>query len=650
MLSTLVTTFSLVGLYFLLIIFIPGLLLTANLTLNRLNRTAIAIVTGLSVFSLSLYTLRFFELPFFLLELALITVSLIFLIKYRPQFHLPEFSTANLSFILLAILIAMIQGAVLIRSGILIEEGIRFVDLSFHDSTQHLSLIKRLWTNTDIVHPGFSGEILTNYHYLIDLVLAAPTRFSFISLLDTYYRFYPLAISFVFSLSLYAFTSHLTKNRQFALAAVIFTIFSGNASFFAQFIRGPEFSWGSNSFIINPLVDLLQNPASIFVLAQTLIVIFLVNLYSQTNSIGRKQHLLGLTFLIASTMIGYKAWGGLLILAALAATAGYSLIFQKDLKPTICLIATLLVSLFLFLPHYDAATSSSPVWAPGWTLTSMVNDADRWNKIEEIFLIQDFKARGLIYPQIKLYTKWTLIYIIGNYWTRILGLLAIAALVLRPHKIKAWHITVLTITTLSLFLPLFFNQGRMTYDIEQFSPYAILLASIFTITTLYQLHLKFKPGYLFVLIVILVLIIISIPSNYTSLRDRITGSTFTIPQEYFNTYNLVTQNTSPKAVILLSPSHRNTSTLRFAAFTNRNTFYSGRTLSVISGADFQTRQQQVDNFFRRNNPREQQELVENYSITHLFLYAEDSKDFKPKIEAIEQVFTTDAGTLYRFTL
>src|SRR5690606_34569896 len=145
--------------------------------------------------------------------------------------------------------------------------------------------------------------------------------------------------------------------------------------------------------------------------------------------------------------------------------------------------------------------------------------------------------------------------------------------------------TIFVTTTLSLVLPLLFNQGRMAYDIEQFAPYSLLLSSIFTTLLLHRLLKKFNHPQLIWSLAIIYLIA-SVPSNFTSLKARIIGQTLHITHAEQEAYLSVNQLVPRHEPVLLPPSPRTIATNEFAALTGRDTFFSGRTLSIISGEDY----------------------------------------------------------------
>lgn len=635
------------SIYTYLIILLPSYWLLQRLKISRLERLALAFVWGFSWYSLLVYTIRFVGLPFWTVELISVAVTGAYLRKHRLSF--PRLNLRPNLLVLASVsgLIALVHSAVLWRSGVVVPQGLQFVELSFHDSMQHLSFITRLYDSPHVSHPGFGGAELRNYHYLIDTTIASLTRFTWIGLFDSYYRIYPIFVSIVFSLSLFVFSRHLTKNEPVSILTTVFATLSGNASYYAQFIRGPEFTWSANAFLINPLVDILQNPASIFVLAQMLMVLLLLLQFDERRQTWRIIVIMGM---IAGTMIGFKAWGGLLINGALAAAAGWQLLRYRRLDMMFPLFISVALTAWLFLPGYDATTSASPVWAPGWSLRRLLNDADRWNNIPLLYQEETYIYQQDWIGLIKVYLKWVMIYWLGNYWLRIIGFVSILSFLLRLHKLSLYQLSILSITITSFTLPLLFNQGRMAYDIEQFAPYALLLSAIYTVVTLFRfgswLRSKHKLPVTPLSAALVLILLASMPSNYTSIKARTTGEVRTITHQELELYNQIKAQTARDDIVVVYPSQRNVSTLEFAAMTRRDTYYSGRTLSVITGEDFESRKDRLSQFFSQDQGQQRQ-FLESNRLEYLFLYQDEYDDANADRLIGQTVFENQAGRIIK---
>lgn len=636
--------FLILDFYFLLIFCVPGWLLVRRLKLAFLDSLVFSAVLGFGTVSAIIYILRGLGLPFWLIEAPFLITSL-WTIRQLSWSRLKRIKFSNIQVIIgiVFFLISLVHGSVLIQSALPTQEGKQFVSLSFHDSMQHISFIRRLHDSGQVNHPGFAGAELTNYHYLIDSTLAAMTRFDFVSLDHAYYRYYPILISLIFSLTLFVVFRRLVKHELLAGYGVVFTLFAGNASYFVSYFRGPEYSWGSNAFIINPIIDILQNPASIFVLAQFLFVLLLLKFFTSRKTISGSKTLLLIMGLIAGTMIGFKAWGGIIVMIGLVAAAGWETVIKRSFRLWPVVILAGIISAMLFFPGYQPQTSASPVWAPGWTLESLVMDADRWNYIPDYYQKDTFIFQENYFGVFKIYTKWTIIYVVGNYWVRFIGLVAIFALIIKLRRWTGFEAAVVSTTGASLVIPLLFNQGKMAYDIEQFSPYALLLASVATVVVINWVRLKLGSKITFWSLAIL-LLLISIPSNYTSLKARLLPHTFVVTPAELDLYQEVESATDPDSVILLKLSHRNIATLEFSAMTNRDTYYSGRTLSIITGEPFDERADEIQAMFYQDSFNRNKYIRDN-QIDYLFLYADEELEFMSMLD-LDIVHQNSAGTLY----
>jgi hypothetical protein len=229
------------------------------------------------------------------------------------------------------------------------------------------------------------------------------------------------------------------------------------------------------------------------------------------------------------------------------------------------------------------------------------------------------------------------------------GLLYLGYVFIRIKKLNAFRLQLCLVTFASVLLPLFFNQGSMAYDIEQFTPYSFLAAGIFTIIAVNRIFQRIRFSSIYPEIVtVMLLLLITFPSNLTSLKNRIISPQHLVTNPELELFQYIKTNTHPEDIFMVYPSQRQISTLEFSAFTNRNTYISGRTLSVITGDDFDTRLKLLNNFFEHSNPDKRRQLVTDNQIKYLFVYQDELDRVKFNLDSLTPVYSNQAGYLYRF--
>lgn len=625
-----------------LIWFLSGLfLLPVNKKRAKLDTVFLATTIGFATYTVTLFIFRLLKMPFIIsyLPFAFLSLKQIRKTKAIKSFKLPKLTNMQKWFVIIAILGMLIQGIVLFRSAIVKTNGIQFTELSFHDSVWHVYLINELKENFPPRHGGSAPVLIKNYHFLLDLITASIGKYLPLSTYELYYRVIPVFVSLLLSLGVFIFTRSFFRSEKTAVVALFLTLFSGNASWFVQFFRGEEFQYSANTFMLDPITDILQNPHAVIVFPLMLAAILcLKEQEKKTDS-----RWLVLSILPIGVLIGFKAWGGLIMLASLPIAATFRSLTKKKHDFWIIWFLALLISLIIFLPNYDHSSAAGIVFAPGWLLKRMVEDPDRYNWVNFFFLEQHYKATNNILRLILINLTEFAIYLIGNLWVKILGLAVVIKWLLK--KISASQVIILMIIGASLLLPVLFNQGRMAYDIIQFGPYSLLLLSILTAPVVIKISIKF-PKKTRVLI-LLILLAISVPSNSKSIVDRIKDKIFIISKEEMDAYKFVRDNTDLESVFLIYPTKRDIDTTQVPAFTQRPAFFSGKTFLIITGENYKEREEQLISFFSTVDLEARNKLIKNHSIDYLIIPTNKLDNLKSEGLNLEQQYSNEAKTIYK---
>lgn len=607
--------------------------------LPRLDRFFLATVIGFSGFAFVLFITRLLKLPFWVGFIPFVLLAW----RQRSRIRLRKLTFPKLTlsfkiFIGLAVVGVAIQGLVLFRSAVKTPGGLSFPEISYHDSIWHIYIIGELQEHFPPRHGGSAPALIKNYHFLSDLVIASIDKYLPVSTMEIYFRIYPTFVSILLSLSVFVFTRKLFGSGK-ANIAVFLTLFSGNASWFVQFFRGDEFRYSANTFMLDPILDLLQNPHAVIIFPMMLASMYGIKITERNSS--RKWFIF--SALPAGVMIGFKAWGGLLMLGGLAAAAIWSSLVKKRHYYWISFFLSLLLSLVVFLPLYDAKTAAGMIFTPGWLLKRMVEDPDRYNMVKFFLLEQHYREKGNIPRLIQINLTEFLIYLFGNLWIKTAGLLAAGYWLLKKTQVTIIFIT--SVIVASLLLPVLFNQGRMSYDIIQFGPYSLVLLSIFSSAALVKAASRI-PKKIAAFGVALVLLL-SIPSNLRSIKDRGFGTSFLVSNARLEAYQFIQEKTDPNSILLLYPSHHNIANAEIAAFTKRPTFFSGRTYSRITGENYEEREKLLFDFFQKVDPQERRKLIEEYSVDYILFPVENVAEFNPAGLNLENIFTNEALTVFQ---
>lgn len=491
---------------------------------------------------------------------------------------------------------------------------------SLNDSMWNISLIGELSNHTSPQNPTRSGEMLKNYHYFYHLQLAAVHSITKIPISILYFIFGPVLTSFLFGLGLYCVTKIFTSNIFFQGLSVFLGFFSGNFAYLIYFFYR-TFDWKGNSFISDQPFDQIINTQSIMGYGLFLMAIYF--LYLLINS--GKKHNLNLILLLsitAGSLYGFKSFAGIIFLAGFFIISIYYCIIRKSLLFAFAWTATVMFFLPIFFVTTDFVHSYLH-FAPFWILSQMVADEDKLN-LKSLVEVEAYynavhNAAGLI----KIRVIELLIYLFGNLGTRLLGFIYLIKTVIYDrsgHKEERVQGTsVFIFATIALLLPLSFNLGSNSYNIIQFTPYALVLYSIFTALTLekiygyLQKHNRANLGVILIIIVVLA----SIPVNIKNLISKFDIPTGVVTNDEYSALQYLKNNSKADAVILVDYRQYSGDSLYIPALSERKIYYATNDLASSTEKVPVLRDKISDNFF--GNKLNRTEFLNTNNISYIYL-------------------------------
>ena len=155
--------------------------------------------------------------------------------------------------VLLAVLIlagVVFQGAVMFRSGQLYNYGIGYFGPLARDGIWHETLVGQLTKAIPPQNPGLSGQILTNYHYFYDILVAKMSSFTMGSPKFLIYKFFPVLFSILLGIGTYKLANILFKDKRVSFLAVFFAYFASSFGWIVNLIKGVEIG-GESAFWAN---------------------------------------------------------------------------------------------------------------------------------------------------------------------------------------------------------------------------------------------------------------------------------------------------------------------------------------------------------------------------------------------------------------
>jgi hypothetical protein len=431
----------------------------------------------------------------------------------------------------------------MIKSGLLYEYGMGYWGPHGHDAIWHLSLIEHFSRNINLNHPLLAGEILTNYHFLFDLLVALIHRITSIPNHTLYFQILPPLLALALGFSIYKFvytwakisfplktrhserseksptkssTKLISNSKTAALLSLLFLYFGGSAGWIVNLVKGqPIFSNAESLFWSSQSISLLINPP----LVLSLILLFVgLNLLIEVPN-RRPPHTLYiiLNTLIFGFLIQAKAYAVIITLPALFV---YSILTTPKTKeprgldtiknsnkdpspevngskigqivttylhhpPTKVFFGASLITTLLFL-LFSRSASGLLEFSPLWFPHTMLAFADRlhWPQLENARLA--YLATSNFPKLIAAELLALVLFLLGNLWLRSLGFIYIIKKIIKPKNLLSTDYLLLTTTFLSLLFTLLFVQRGNPWNTIQFFYYTQIFMGIFTAVLLSQ--------------------------------------------------------------------------------------------------------------------------------------------------------------------
>lgn len=515
------------------------------------------------------------------------------------------FLRSNLSLITLLLLGTVSWSLTMVKSGIVYPFGMGFWGANGHDGIWHLALINNL-SKGIFDMPVFAGYSLQNYHIGFDLLVAFLKIETSISVVNLYFQILPPLFALTIGLLTYWFTKFLTSSKRSALLATFFTFFGGS------------FAWvlgrGESAFWSQQAITTLINPP--FALSLIFILLGLILLLKYQNT--KKILFLILGSLCFGILIEIKVYAGILILGGLLVSSIWRVFKEKKRDSLIVFICSLVISLIIFLPSLKGSLKLL-IWRPFWFLETMMGAPDRLNWIRFYSAMTTYKSVGIWFKGILAYSVAFIIFIVGNFATRILAFKNINLKKLTSLDLFIWSIIGAGITIPTLFL-----QKGTSWNTIQFFYYSLFFSGILVGIVLGKLNK----------LLIVLFVVLTIPTTILTLKDvYIPGRPpAMISREELSALKFL--KNQPDGVVLTypfdsikareaennppRPLYLYESTAYVSAFSGKTTFLEDEVNLDITGYDWRKRREGVKNWYKERDPEKAREFLRKNNIKYIY--------------------------------
>lgn len=613
-------------------------------------------VIGAIIFGL--LNLRWLVLPFIVFAIFYISI------KYRLEIIRPWKIFLNYKILLSLIILGIIvQGFINFPSGFPYKDGLLFWSSQGHDGLWHVASMEQIIKAFPPENPGFSNEPIYNYHYLVDVLMGEFARiFPTFSTLDLYFRFFPILFSFLIGISVFSFINRWQQNSKIAYWGVFFTYFAGSFGYFVTLFKDHNIFGGETVFWAAQLHTIIGNPPH--AVAIGLVVSFLLSL-----SIFIKERNIFwflITFIIGSTLSGFKVSGGFVILAGLA--AGSIADFLLNRKISFFILAVFLgLSNFITFKLMTRGAESFLIFLPWWFIRTMVVVKLDWIDLE--LRRQHYISKGTWHAWlrvIQLEGTAFLFFLIGNSGMRVLGFFDIFKKVIsRQIFTNLLDITIFTIMLTGFIMPMLFVQKGIIYNMIQFMQYFLLIFGFYSAISLYRLLSYFKKGIIKASIAFLV-IALSIPTVIGSLNEFY-GSGRTalsyISYSEITALMYLRNNSESNATILTMPFNKYLKnkfnkqpwpiyawydTPYVSAISARASYLASEHVTLLNYPETNTRQENKKRFFESADFFWDKRFLKDEKIDYIYLAKKEiEKPISKENNGLDIFFENDESIIYK---
>lgn len=505
----------------------------------------------------------------------------------------------NINWIFVVLIGSIAWCLTIVKSGWMYEFGYGFWGANGYDGIWHISLINNM-SNFNFENPVFAGELIKNYHVGFDLLLGIINRITNIPASILYFQILPVILSLSIGLLTYKFVFEWTNSKKSAIYSTLFTYFGGSMAWLLN--KGESTFWSQQA------ISTLVNPP--YALSLVLILAGLI-LYR------RKKYL---SIIFFGLLIFIKVYSGLLIIGGLFIAGVYDYYKNKNKFTLKIFLGTLLLSVTLYVP-FNLNSAGLIKWEPFWFLESMFAAGDRliWPKMAEAML--SYKNQSVILKFGIAYGFAFALFILGNFWTRLIFIKDLF------KKVDSIKLILLFAIIAGVTIPTFFVQSGTPWNTIQFMYYSLFFSGILSGIALSKVNNFFA----------LIIFILTIPTTYISLTSMYVTNTppAIVSKDEIEALNVL-RNLKNDGVVLTYPYdlafspvplpnhiplYKYATTSYVSAYSLKNLYFE-RTNLEIMGYDWVGRRNNVETFFTTLDIDKAKSFLNDNNIKYLYLVKE----------------------------
>lgn len=600
--------------------------------LSTLERFVCAGTIGIVLFTLMLFITAYLHIRFIIIPLFFV-IGCYFFISHSKKIFAGQAFFFDKKLAMLICIGVFSQSSILLINGAFLNGALGFFGANAHDGLWHVSLIHELAKDFPPTLPTFAGEHLKNYHFLSDLFLSEFTRFFHINPLSLYFKISPVYYSLLLGLALFILTKKISHSNQAAYWAVFLGYFAGSLGYLLPILGLGGGSWESAFWSIQSISILINPPLAVsFIIL--LVGLFLLYLLKEEKN----KSLLVLVATLFGSLIGFKAYAGLLGLCGLGVFFFTLFLKEKRKDGLLVLPLALLITFLLFLPTNSGAAGFL-FFEPGWFLQTMMVTSDRVNFVDWELQRQTFASHNNIPRLVILWAAAFLLFTMGNFGIRAISILNILTL----KKKDLWNPLALSITFmifLGIIIPTLFIQKGVVWNSIQFLYYALLLTNIYSAVVIARLLQKRKVWIKY--LVAAVIILLTVPTTINTLSSYFPPShNFIVNKNEVAALHFL--QVQPDGIVL-APYH---DIAYKSALSGKRIYFEDKVQSDLIGIDSSTRMKRLEDICK-GDFNILKESVKNDDIRYLYLPKDSSCLLSTSNEYLDVIYSNETVDILEF--
>lgn len=646
-------------LFTVLVLLIPGCVIT-YITNNQIQYRIplfVSLVSGITIFSIVAFFSGLFDVRW-AISLYII-ISILLFLKYLRGLKLGfEIRKENLPVGIIILVGTLFQVIPVFRSGMAFDYGVGFWGPNAHDGVWHIALTNQILENIPPENPIFSGQILQNYHYLYNIVVATTHSLTGIPITDLIFRFYPILFSLLLGLGTYLLNLKIFHQRLAGLFSLFFVYFSGSFGWIVEYLREKHFG-GESAFLANQAVSFNLNPP----FAISLLIVIAI-FYLLLNSFDRKLSFKDIILLVilVGSLVGFKAYAAILIIGGLFITGTIYLLKERQMDYLKIVVGSLLLSLAILVPHYilgeqNVSTLQSLfTFSPFWIVHTIIDSHDRvgWVRLSLARSAYFDRAEWLKFSLAEL--LGLVIFVGGNLGLRIFSIGVISKI----NKVKnnSFYFFILIVSLLSIGIPLFFIQVGNPWNTIQFFYYFMYISALFAGGTVAWIVVRIPKTV--ALLLVLFIVAISPINSLVTARGYIHNNPHTfISNTEMGGLNFLDNQT--QGVVLSYPYDElfrsklsdplplfaYTSTAYVSGFTSNPVYMEDEIQQEILQNDYKLRNSKAIAFFHGSNFSQSTKFLEENNIRYIYLPKHSKIRLEEEKLNIKNVFENEEVIIYQ---